>query len=773
MLAILKSGAAYLPLDVNQPQARLQQIIDDAQPVILITESINLTANKQLSITQLAQTQAHFKAVNIQLNQLAYVLYTSGSTGKPKGVLVEHQQLIHYNQSVSNQLFLPPNGHYGLISTLAADLGNTMLFPAWLTASCVHLLSDDLATDGYALSQYCQSSPLDCLKIVPSHLEALLCGGIKGDGNAALLPTDVLILGGEPISPSLIELLKALAPTCTIYNHYGPTETTVGVMFAMVDLNNNNTRLTTTIGDNQVYLLDEQLKPVINGQQGQLYVAGSSVSRGYLNDVNRTNLVYLDNPFSAGKMYHTGDLAVRHADFSIDIIGRSDQQVKIRGFRLELDEIVSQLMAHPQVSQANMQIEGQGETAKLIAFVVATKGAVLSESALLAHLATQLPHYMVPTQLHQLVQLPLNANGKIDRKQLLNWAAQQEQQTHEPAKNTIEKQLLNIWQAVLQQQNIGVTDDFFTIGGHSLAAIKIVAKIRQQMNVSLPNNFLFHHRTIRRMAKHLVTESSLTRRLINLTPSDSEHTMVLMHSHAGHFNYHQQFIANLAQDISLFGLTPNEKLWQLGTISEVIEDYAAQLKPLKSKPLLLAGWSLGAKLMVLLAKRLAELEFDITAVAVIDFDLGQKLNTTDTAKQLIGDFEDYLATQSLSFDIDAIKDSLSGSYQQAMTQLLNHSKIKSIIGEDISNASLVQQFMMRWHIKQKLYQTQLSPVNLPLWVWRGNSHHYGAQIWQPYTNQPIESHFIDADHYAILDTELLAKQLIHNIQSQQSVEQQP
>ncbi|MCJ8272238.1 MAG: amino acid adenylation domain-containing protein, partial [Psychrosphaera sp.] len=703
LLAVLKSGAAYLPLDPDQPQARLQQIIDDANPAILVSELTTLNTNTRLTVAQLQQNQASFEPVDINLQQLAYVLYTSGSSGQPKGVQAEHRQLIHYAQAVTEQLALPQHGHYGLISTLVADLGNTMLFPAWLTGSCVHLLGQTSSLD---------CVKLDCLKIVPSHLEALLYSN-----DLSILPSQVLVLGGEPITNTLMQQLKAMAPKCRIYNHYGPTETTVGVMFSEIDLAADNTRLTTAIGDNQIYILDDHQQPVASGQCGEIYVAGSNVTRGYLNDQKRNAQVYLDNPFGGGRMYKTGDLAVRHADDSIEIVGRSDSQIKIRGFRLDLGEIQTVLASHPQVSQANLQLEGQGETAKLLAFVVVLKGAekgqTVDEKQLSDYLAERLPQYMIPANIYQRHDLPLNANGKIDRKRLLDWALKQNQQPFVPATNVLQAQLICIWQNVLQHSKIGITDDFFELGGHSLAAIKVIAKIRQKLHYQLPNDLLFHHTTVAKLAKYLDERvNTQSQRLVPLAKADSKHTMVLMHSLAGHFNYHKQLIANLSGHLDVFGITPNADLWLANgpqQMNIIVDDYVEQLLPLKQKPLLLAGWSLGAKMMVMLAKRMLALGFDVTAVAVLDFDLAQQLNDTDDAKQLINDFKVYLEAESITMGPDQLnqilQSDISGNYRQAMTQLLSHPAIKPLIGDEASNRALTQSFLMRWQIKQNLYQT--------------------------------------------------------------------
>lgn len=813
LLGILKSGAAYLPIDPEQPLARRQQIVDDAKPILLISEKLNLTANKTLTLKDLQSFKSTSQNADtpyirpvINLEQLAYVLYTSGSTGQPKGVQVANRQLMHYSQSVTEQLDMPQNSDYGLISSLVADLGNTMLFPAWLTGSCLHLLTHEQIHDGQALSDYCEQYPLGCLKIVPSHLEALLFGGNKN-----ILPSQVLVLGGEPISSTLLTQLNKLAPTCRLYNHYGPTETTVGVLYGEINLSEKSTSLTHTIGDIQVYLLDKHNQPAISGQCAELYIAGSNVTQGYLNDEKRNAELFVNNTFTNAEnstqnklpnntqntMYRSGDLAIRNANGSINIIGRNDDQVKIRGFRVDLTEIELHISKQNNIAQASVQLQGEGELANIVAFIVLDFGVNIEQKAidklLEDALLMVLPSYMIPTQFCLMNNLPLTSNGKIDRKKLLLHAKGAQQHYTIAPRTLLEEQIKNIWQAILQRNEMSIDDDFFALGGHSLAAIKVIAKIRQELNLQLPNDLLFHHKSIEAVAVYISNTSTITtkinattnpaantttsmpkeNRLVAFTQTENKPTMILMHAVAGHFNFHQQFIENVSKSYNVYGLKPNAKLLIKSTkdnIVDILDDYIAQLSEFKSIPLVLCGWSLGGKQMVLLAQRMIELGFTIQAIAIIDYDPAQSLTVSNDAKQLFSDFNDYLIAENMtlsSFHLAEIAQELTGNYHQAMQQLIQHPLLKPIIGEELSKQAIEHQFMVRWQLKQLFYAVDVPVVNLPLWVWRGNTHVSPASIWQKYstystdsaTPRPILSHEIDADHYSILSHPLLAAQL--------------
>ncbi|MBD1581640.1 non-ribosomal peptide synthetase [Pseudoalteromonas sp. S16_S37] len=781
LLGVMKSGAAYLPLDPEQPTARLQQIINDANPIIVVSELAALNTVHTMSLNALKQQIHPLQPVNILPHHLAYVLYTSGSTGTPKGVMVEHQQISHYSQAITQQLALPQHGQYGLISTLVADLGNTMLFPAWLTASCVHLLGKNEASDGQALAQYYQKisynkQPLTCLKIVPSHLEALLASSDN------ILPTEVLVLGGEPIQASLIKRLQSLNAKCRIYNHYGPTETTVGVLIGRVDLDSSQSNFCTTIGDNEVLLLDEQLRAVISGQSGHLYVAGKNVTRGYLNDENRTAQAYIELPGTNKRLYKTGDLALSDAKGTIRILGRSDQQIKIRGFRLDLSEIQTWLLQQSGVAQATLQAFGEGENKQLLAFVIMHKGQQINEPKMREALTQHLPNYMVPAHIYAINEFPLNANGKIDQVRLRALAEAQQNQVVVAAKNETEQTILMIWQDVLQQQNICVTADFFDIGGHSLAAIKVVARIRKEMHVELPTDLLFKHKSIVAIASYIDKQQTpKNERLIALNHKASTlddnlaPVIVLMHAVAGHFNYHTQLIANLGNENPLFGLTPNNELVNTSAHEDhttITDDYIEQLLVLKSQSLILVGWSLGGKQMMLMAKRMQSLGFNIQAVCVIDFDPTQQLKLIDNSAQLVNDFHDYLAAENITLTEEQIAqctDGLSGDYQQAMTQLLNTPLLQTQFFEGVDTSALLQRFMLRWNSKHILYNTDMPKLDLPIWLWHGYSYQSNPEIWQQYSTVPLSCRYIDADHHGILNTPILAEELLSNIDKAHNV----
>jgi acyl-coenzyme A synthetase/AMP-(fatty) acid ligase/acyl carrier protein len=396
----------------------------------------------------------------------------------------------------------PEGWHFATVSTLSADLGNTSIFPALTSGGSVGVISKEIALESAWLARYCREHPIDVLKIVPSHLEALLAGS----EGAGVLPRKYLILGGEPLSKRLVQRVRDLGANCEICNHYGPTETTVGSV--VLRLSNyqeyEDQRPTVPIGrpiDNtQIYILDSQLQPAPVGVVGELYISGEGVAAGYLNQPELTKERFIDNPFvSNSKMYRTGDLCRYLADGNVEFLGRADHQIKVRGFRIELGEIEATLAKHPSVKQAVVvaTADPQGEK-RLIAYVV---GPSPTED-LRAYVKEQLPDYMVPTAIIALPRLPLNANGKVDRQSLLEPEKfQTKSNAYVAPRTAAETKIAEIWSEVLGNELIGLGEDFFEIGGHSLAGIQVMSRILNHFHVKLDVGTLFDFPTIEGLAQ--------------------------------------------------------------------------------------------------------------------------------------------------------------------------------------------------------------------------------------------------------------------------------
>jgi len=522
VLGILKAGGAYVPLNPDNPKPRLAQQLDGA--VVLVTEQKLLAQMPDFSGSTLcldrdqhlwAKESLANPSTNTTPDNLVYIIYTSGSTGVPKGVAVRHRNLVNYSHFIAQRLELPkfPDGlHFATVSTIGADLGNTCIFPSLISGGCLHIIRYEDSTDSQRFARYTQQHPIDVLKIVPSHLQALLSAS---DG-AEILPRKFLITGGETLTPKLLEKIAALHPACQVFNHYGPTETTVGSLtLKLQDYDWKNSPAASIpigrpIANTQLYILDAHLEPVPLGVIGELYIAGDGVTAGYLNQPDKTAERFLTNPFSSNttsKMYRTGDLARYWPDGNVEFLGRGDDQVKIRGFRIELGEIEAVLSQHPAVKQAVLlaledEHGGQNYDKRLVAYIVAQREQTTSPDALRSYLKQHLPDYMVPAAFVLLPKIPLTPNGKIDRKALpAPEQAQAQTQTYVAPATPTEEAVASIWAEVLRRDRISTNDNFFDLGGHSLMATQVISRIREHFRVELAMRVLFEKPTIQAVSQ--------------------------------------------------------------------------------------------------------------------------------------------------------------------------------------------------------------------------------------------------------------------------------
>lgn len=510
MLASWRLGCAYLPLDVQWPQARQALMLEQAGAALLLTDEAHVTAwqdqpYKARTLAELGASGAPLPALATQGTDIAYVLFTSGSTGMPKGVVIEHRQLLNYVAQASQALGLEQCKNIGFSSTVAADLGNTALFGALFNGATLHVASDAQMQDGALFAEYLQQHQIDCLKIVPSHLAALL------DHQQATLP-HTLVLGGEPVAPTLIERIARLRSDCRVFNHYGPTEATVGVMIHPLTLDgtaSDCSALSHVLGNNQVYVLDADLRLAPVGVLGELYLGGAQLCRGYLN-AEADAQTFVQSPFDpAQRLYRSGDLARYRADGAIQLHGRRDQQVKVRGFRIELAEIEAELLRLPAVAEALVLPAASAEQG-LLAFIVAQPGATAGQlDTARAELSARLPAVMVPQHLQLIERFPRLANGKIDRKALQQLAATAADDEGVAPRDALEQLLAVRMAQLLGLERLSIERDFFAAGGHSLLVIKLVAGIRKLLQCEIHPGLVFDHPTVASLALALrAVESS-------------------------------------------------------------------------------------------------------------------------------------------------------------------------------------------------------------------------------------------------------------------------
>ena len=518
VLGILKAGGAYVPLSADHPKPRLA--LQLAGAAALITESrfecvVPAFGGPTILLDRNEDEWSHQPVTNprsgADSDGLVYVIYTSGSTGTPKGVAVRHRNLVNYTTFIQNRLELQNHSgplQFATVSTLGADLGNTCIYPSLVSGGCLHIIGYDVAADSQRLREYMAKHPVDVLKIVPSHLQALMIAG----GGREVLPRKYLILGGEPFTLSLLEKIVAANASCEVLNHYGPTETTVGSLTLRLSEFDIQKSLAQTIpigkpiANTRIYVLDPEGEPVPIGVAGELYIGGDGVASGYVGQPKLTDERFSPEHFvldPESKMYRTGDLVRYLADGNVEFLGRADDQVKIRGFRIELGEVEAILAKHSGVAQsAVLALSDERGEKSLIAYVVGTA----SPDDLRTYLRGQLPDYMVPAAIIELPKMPLNANGKIDRLALpkpddVKAASKEALAPRTPSEEVVAA----IWVEVLKREDIGVDDNFFEIGGHSLLATQIAARLREHFGIPVPVRAIFELPSVAQLARRMDT----------------------------------------------------------------------------------------------------------------------------------------------------------------------------------------------------------------------------------------------------------------------------
>ncbi|WP_112242523.1 non-ribosomal peptide synthetase/MFS transporter [Kribbella monticola] len=475
LLGILKSGAAYVPIEPTHPPSRQAALLASAGTRL----AVNLADLPGITAIDALGNARTGTLPEVAAGDLAYVIFTSGSTGRPKGVAVEHGGLAAYVDAFAERLHPEDGAGYAVVSTLAADLGHSMVFTALSRGGTLHLIDAELAVDPIALSKQFALHPVDYLKIVPSHLAALI-----GSGNC--LPRKALVLGGAASPWSLIDSIRRQAPELTILNHYGPTETTVGVLAYEIPAEGSRPTtvpLGTPLSHAAVHILDRQGEPQPVGVWGELCVRGQAVARGYLGD-------------SAGfdGCYPTGDRARWRSDGTVEFGGRLDRQTKIRGHRVEPGEIEVVLATHPAVEAAAVLVAD----GNLHGYVASTQ----EPGDLRRWLAERLPDHLVPTTVTVLTELPLNPNGKVDLA-ALTVPDKAAKPVDRPLTGRTQQRVAAVFADLLDIPTPAPDADFFELGGHSLLAIRAAARLRRDCGVAIVVRDLFEHRTIVALANHI------------------------------------------------------------------------------------------------------------------------------------------------------------------------------------------------------------------------------------------------------------------------------
>jgi len=667
LLAVLKAGAAYLPLDPQYPRERLRFMLEDAGARLLLTSARHramvdeLTSHTLPRIVVDSSTEvfdaepAHNPASRVDFNNLAYIIYTSGSTGRPKGVMVTHLGLVNYLSWACDFYGVSTGGGAPLHSPLGFDLSITSLFTPLLAGARLDLLPEaeqTLEALAAALTRRAETA-YSLVKVTPAHLELLR----EMIGEAEQVRASVLVVGGEALSAESVCWWQQRAPRMRIINEYGPTETVVGCSIYEVKQGERqigSVPIGRAISNMELYVLDERMELLPVGVVGELYIGGVGVARGYAGRAEQTAERFVPHPFSAergARLYRTGDRGRVRNDGEMEYLGRLDSQVKVRGHRIELGEVEAVLSRHESVSEVVVTaLEDVPGNNRLVAYVVAAEAGASPVGELRAYLREQLPEYMIPSAFVMLEEMPLTPNGKVDRRALPapDGLRPELESRYEEPRTGLERLLAEMWEDVLGVEMVGVYDNFFDLGGTSIRVVVFINRLQERLGVPVSVKALFVAPNIAALSAYLEEHyghtisavgaddnggapSLLTglqpvagswSPLVEVQGGTGKTPLFFVHPGGGNVFCYFNLARRLGADQPFYALQAkglNDEQHGHTRIEEMASYYIEHLRAVQpTGPYRIGGWSLGGVVAFEMARQLKASGDEVVMLALID-----------------------------------------------------------------------------------------------------------------------------------------------------------
>jgi amino acid adenylation domain-containing protein len=665
LLAVLKAGSAYVPLDPAYPAQRIEYMLaDSAAPVVLtqcrLVDRLPATSATVVCLDEEPALGDDLGDSGVRPDNLAYVIYTSGSTGKPKGVQISHRAIVNLLLSMCQKPGLSADDMLLAVTTISFDIAALELFGPLAVGARVALAGRDEAADPGRLADLLRTSGATVMQATPATWRMLLEGGWRGDTSLKAL------CGGEALPR---DLARRLLPACgSLWNMYGPTETTVWSTCQRIDSATGAISIGRGIANTRMYVLDRHLQPVPAGVAGEVWIGGTGLARGYLNNPALTAEKFLPDPFSGepgARMYRTGDRGRWLADGTLEHLGRLDAQVKVRGYRIELGEAEAALAAHTAIREAAAAVrEDRAGGKRLVAYFVARDSALVpGADELRSHLRERLPEYMVPSAFVALDALPLTSNGKVDRKALPAPPAERPTAREYVAPRTpLEGYLAGLWEKELGVERVGVEDNFFELGGDSIKGAVLVNRVRDKLGEDVYAVALFDAPTVAKLARYLaahrpeavghvfgpesVTQDMSTgdrdKLLVELRPGSGGPATFWVHPAGGLALAYQDLARHLGTGGPFFGFRARG-LEEGQSADECVEDmaaaYVAALRQAQPEgPYVLGGWSMGGLVAYEMARQLVEQGQEVRRLFLLDTSLpgsGGEKHGADTESRLM------------------------------------------------------------------------------------------------------------------------------------------
>ncbi|MEO6522311.1 MAG: non-ribosomal peptide synthetase [Mucilaginibacter sp.] len=765
VLAVTRVGGVYLPLDPNFPNDRLVFMLDDAQAKLVITSKIYEghfhTPAAKLSIEDIWQKLDNYPATepNISINgdDLAYLLYTSGSTGKPKGVQINHRSLLNLLLSIQKWPGITPQDTWLATATISFDISVLELFLPMVTGARLIVADSEMVKDGRLLLDIVRTQKVTVMQATPYTWRMMLASGWDDK-----IPLKI-ISGGEALPKDLAN--KLLERCDSLHNYYGPTETTIYSTGKQILADDQLITIGKPIDNTQVYILDEELKQVADGHEGEICIGGYGVGNGYLNRPELSDEKFIDDTFSGEankKIYRTGDLGKILPNGEIEYLGRIDLQVKLRGFRIETQEVEYNLILQHGIQNAVVVVHNdEWDNQRLLAYVVSDDPLIASHkvnysTTWIAGLKDKLPEYMVPTDYIVIPEIPLTPNGKIDRKKLPKPQFQNSQKEYEAPGSDTENMLAEIWSKYLHIDQIGINDNFFELGGHSLIAVQIMTGIGKITGKLIPIATLFKYPTISKLAQLLQSgdEESTWKSLVPIKPTGNKMPVYIIHGEGLNVLIFNNIAMSVDAEQPVYGLQ-SRGLNGIDEVPDSIEAIASLyieeiLEQNPTGPYAIAGYSFGGYVAIEIANQLQAMGKEVKILAM--FDVNNKESESQlslpkrTLKKILRQF--YKAGFILTSLIK--QPGATVEYQLFM--------IKQRLGmNDEANAENIPDYMQRIvdKLRYAVSRYKMKPYNGTIHVFRSKVRVYFVDDpkhlgWDDYALKGVKVHKVSGDHRDML-----------------------
>jgi amino acid adenylation domain-containing protein len=731
LLAVMKCGAAYVPLDPQYPQERLRYMMADSDMRLLLTqERLRDTAQLNPGTPMVAVDRLNLdvevappqRAVHAE--QLAYLIYTSGSTGKPKSVAVAHGPLSMHVQAIAELYEMDPGNRELHFMSFAFDGAHERWITALISGSTLVVRDNTLWTAEQTLAVlHRQRISVACFP--PAYLLQLAEHAELQGGDPP--PVRIYCFGGDAVPDATFERVKHTLKPQFLVNGYGPTETVVTPLLWKIAADGHCEAMYAPIGrrvgTRSLHVLDMDLNPLPVGMVGELYIGGRGVARGYHRHPWQTAERFVANPFSndGGRLYRTGDLVRRREDGVFDYVGRIDHQVKVRGFRIELGEIEARLREQVGVNDALVVVRDSGQGPQLVGYVVAVEDDGLGLRCQAA-LRESLPDYMVPTQIVVLPRFPLTPNGKLDRKALPDPTF--EGRDYVAPRTPLEWALAEIWQQVLGVDKVGITDNFFELGGDSLRTLKVISKVRalNQPDFQLKLRDMMAKPTIAGLSgvdEQPPRQSPEPLLLLN-QPVDDQPALFCLHAGFGTVFDYEPLARRLEGLRTVYGVQCRmllDRQWHDTSLQQMAADYVEAIRRKQAQgPYHLLGWSLGGALAMMVGELLEQQGQRVAFVGLVDSFVPTQANAAASVDEWRADLREFLGA-TLSMDSDVVAQALSvetSGDQHAIARI-----IRTVIDTEGEQASgyallgadeLAQTFMVSTRLKALSRQVETLPL---------------------------------------------------------------